>query len=104
MHVAHSTQAYNFMCVCEHAHLICVCVCVCVVCCVVCVCVVCVMCYVCVCCGICVCVHRNRTKLVYSLFSRKSPSAVHAILRGLGVDYVISEDSWCSRRSGPGTV
>lgn len=42
--------------------------------------------------------YRNRTKHVYTIFSHKSPSEIHSILDGMGVDYVISEDGWCRRQ------
>lgn len=42
---------------------------------------------------------RNRTKHVYTVFSRKPAPEIHAILHGMGVHYVICEDSWC-RRTG----
>jgi hypothetical protein len=42
---------------------------------------------------------RNRTKHVYTIFSRKPATGIHAILYGMGVDYVISEDGWCRRKS-----
>ena len=40
---------------------------------------------------------------MYTIFSRKPVSEIHAILHGMGVNYVISEDGWCKRtgiRSG----
>lgn len=46
---------------------------------------------------------RNRTLHVYTIFSRKPVAEVHSILRGMEVDYVISEDGWCHKhRSKPG--
>ena len=48
----------------------------------------------------CVCyVLRNRTKHVYTIFSRKPASEVHSILHGMGVDYVIVEDGWCRKNA-----
>ncbi|XP_035828642.1 probable C-mannosyltransferase DPY19L1 isoform X2 [Aplysia californica] len=45
---------------------------------------------------------RARTKLVYSMYSRKPVLEVKANLRSLGVEYAVLESSWCSRRSRPG--
>ncbi|RVE63189.1 hypothetical protein OJAV_G00163780 [Oryzias javanicus] len=45
---------------------------------------------------------RERTKLVYSMYSRMSGEAVKKNLMKLGVDYFILEDSWCTRRTRPG--
>ncbi|KAM9724348.1 dpy-19-like 1, like [Menidia menidia] len=45
---------------------------------------------------------RERTKLVYSMYSRMSGEAVKRNLGQLGVDYFILEDSWCTRRTRPG--
>ncbi|XP_063055665.1 dpy-19-like 1, like [Engraulis encrasicolus] len=45
---------------------------------------------------------RARTKLVYSMYSRKPSEEVKANLMSLQVDYFILEDSWCTRRSRPG--
>nr|XP_015212339.1 PREDICTED: probable C-mannosyltransferase DPY19L1 [Lepisosteus oculatus] len=45
---------------------------------------------------------RQRTKLVYAMYSRKPAEEVRANLVKLGVDYFILEDSWCTRRSRPG--
>lgn len=39
--------------------------------------------------------NRNRTKHVYSIYSRKPPAEVHSILTGMGVELVIVEDAWC---------
>lgn len=48
---------------------------------------------------------RNRTKQVYSIFSRKPATEIHSILHGMGVDYVISEDGWCGKyRDKPGQL
>lgn len=44
-------------------------------------------------------VHRERTKLVYSMYSRMSGETVKMNLLKLGVDYFILEDSWCTRRT-----
>ncbi|XP_059139572.1 probable C-mannosyltransferase DPY19L1 [Physella acuta] len=41
---------------------------------------------------------RERTKLVYSIYSRKPLVEVKSNLDKLGVQYVILEDSWCSQR------
>lgn len=50
-------------------------------------------------CGVvCVCC-RERTKLVYSMYSRMSGETVKKNLMKLGVDYFILEDSWCTRRT-----
>ncbi|KAG7318084.1 hypothetical protein KOW79_019119 [Hemibagrus wyckioides] len=45
---------------------------------------------------------RERTKLVYSMYSRKSAEQVKRNLMSLHVDYFILEDSWCTRRTRPG--
>lgn len=45
---------------------------------------------------------RERTKLVYSMYSRKSVEQVKRNLISLQVDYFILEDSWCTRRTRPG--
>ncbi|XP_012680040.1 dpy-19-like 1, like [Clupea harengus] len=45
---------------------------------------------------------RARTKLVYSMYSRKPAETVQANLMKLKVDYFVLEDSWCTRRSRPG--
>ncbi|MBN3305496.1 D19L1 mannosyltransferase, partial [Amia calva] len=45
---------------------------------------------------------RERTKLVYAMYSRKPAEQVKSNLVRLGVDYFILEDSWCTRRSRPG--
>ncbi|XP_051918623.1 probable C-mannosyltransferase DPY19L3 isoform X1 [Hippocampus zosterae] len=41
---------------------------------------------------------RHRTKQVYQVYARRSPRAVHAILRELGADYVVLENSICYER------
>ncbi|KAJ6662048.1 hypothetical protein lerEdw1_012895 [Lerista edwardsae] len=45
---------------------------------------------------------RARTKIVYSMFSRKPAREVKNELLKLGVNYFILEDSWCLRRTSPG--
>uniref|UniRef100_I3JHH8 Dpy-19-like 1, like (H. sapiens) n=1 Tax=Oreochromis niloticus TaxID=8128 RepID=I3JHH8_ORENI len=45
---------------------------------------------------------RERTKLVYSMYSRMSGETVKRNLMKLGVDFFILEDSWCTRRTRPG--
>ncbi|XP_072548672.1 dpy-19-like 1, like [Salminus brasiliensis] len=45
---------------------------------------------------------RERTKLVYAMYSRKPVEVVKRNLMTLQVDYFILEDSWCTRRSRPG--
>lgn len=45
---------------------------------------------------------RARTKIVYSMYSRKAPEAVKKELMKLKVNYYILEESWCIRRSKPG--
>ncbi|XP_053323672.1 probable C-mannosyltransferase DPY19L1 [Spea bombifrons] len=45
---------------------------------------------------------RARTKMVYSMYSRKPAKEVKRILRKLGVQYFILEDAWCTRRPKPG--
>ncbi|XP_025767381.1 dpy-19-like 1, like isoform X2 [Oreochromis niloticus] len=42
---------------------------------------------------------RERTKLVYSMYSRMSGETVKRNLMKLGVDFFILEDSWCTRRT-----
>ncbi|XP_041758878.1 probable C-mannosyltransferase DPY19L1 [Coregonus clupeaformis] len=45
---------------------------------------------------------RERTKLVYTMYSRKPAKEVKRNLMQLQADYFILEDSWCNRRSRPG--
>ncbi|MGH0120205.1 UNVERIFIED_CONTAM: hypothetical protein FKN15_006366 [Acipenser sinensis] len=45
---------------------------------------------------------RARTKLVYSMYSRKTAEEVKWNLMKLQVDYFVLEDSWCTRRTRPG--
>lgn len=45
---------------------------------------------------------RERTKLVYSMYSRMSADTVKGNLVTLGVDFFVLEDSWCTRRTRPG--
>uniref|UniRef100_A0A6J0TCD5 Protein C-mannosyl-transferase DPY19L1 n=1 Tax=Pogona vitticeps TaxID=103695 RepID=A0A6J0TCD5_9SAUR len=45
---------------------------------------------------------RARTKIVYSMYSRKPAKEVKRNLVKMGVNYYILEDSWCLRRTGPG--
>ncbi|CAL8247819.1 unnamed protein product [Lota lota] len=45
---------------------------------------------------------RERTKLVYSMYSRMSGETVKRNLMQLGVHYFVLEDSWCTRRTRPG--
>ncbi|XP_068592331.1 dpy-19-like 1, like [Cebidichthys violaceus] len=45
---------------------------------------------------------RERTKLVYSMYSRMSEETVKGNLMKLGVDFFVLEDSWCTRRTRPG--
>ncbi|KAL7394316.1 hypothetical protein ABVT39_024129 [Epinephelus coioides] len=45
---------------------------------------------------------RERTKLVYSMYSRMSGETVKGNLMKLGVDFFVLEDSWCTRRTRPG--
>ncbi|XP_057689573.1 dpy-19-like 1, like [Corythoichthys intestinalis] len=45
---------------------------------------------------------RERTKLVYSMYSRMSADTVKSNLNKLGVDFFVLEDSWCTRRTRPG--
>ncbi|XP_040021503.1 dpy-19-like 1, like [Gasterosteus aculeatus] len=45
---------------------------------------------------------RERTKLVYSMYSRMSADTVKGNLVKLGVDFFVLEDSWCTRRTRPG--
>lgn len=42
---------------------------------------------------------RERTKLVYSMYSRKPVEEVVANLKSLGVQYAVLENSWCVRRT-----
>lgn len=45
---------------------------------------------------------RARTKIVYSMYSRKAAEEVKRELIKLQVNYYILEESWCVRRSKPG--
>ncbi|KAH0506016.1 putative C-mannosyltransferase DPY19L1 [Microtus ochrogaster] len=45
---------------------------------------------------------RARTKIVYSMYSRKAAEDVKKELMKLKVNYYILEESWCIRRSKPG--
>ncbi|XP_058504269.1 dpy-19-like 1, like [Solea solea] len=45
---------------------------------------------------------RERTKLVYSMYSRMSGETVKSNLMKLGVDFFVLEDSWCTRQTRPG--
>ncbi|XP_068432144.1 protein C-mannosyl-transferase DPY19L3 isoform X2 [Clinocottus analis] len=46
---------------------------------------------------------RERTKQVYQVYARRSPEEVHGILRAIGADYVVLENSICyERRHGRG--
>ncbi|XP_043445176.1 probable C-mannosyltransferase DPY19L1 isoform X2 [Prionailurus bengalensis] len=45
---------------------------------------------------------RARTKIVYSMYSRKAAEEVKRELIKLQVNYYILEESWCIRRSKPG--
>ena len=42
---------------------------------------------------------RERTKKVYTMYSRKPAKEVWQNLRDLKADYAILEESWCIRRS-----
>uniref|UniRef100_A0A8C2WJH4 Dpy-19 like C-mannosyltransferase 3 n=1 Tax=Cyclopterus lumpus TaxID=8103 RepID=A0A8C2WJH4_CYCLU len=41
---------------------------------------------------------RERTKQVYQVYARQSPEEVHGILRAIGADYVVLENSICYER------
>ncbi|XP_054475052.1 LOW QUALITY PROTEIN: probable C-mannosyltransferase DPY19L3 [Anoplopoma fimbria] len=41
---------------------------------------------------------RERTKQVYQVYARRSPEEVHDILRAMGADYVVLENSICYER------
>ncbi|XP_016067759.1 PREDICTED: probable C-mannosyltransferase DPY19L3 isoform X2 [Miniopterus natalensis] len=41
---------------------------------------------------------RARTKAVYQIYAKRPPEEVHTLLRALGADYVILEDSICYER------
>ncbi|GFO16417.1 protein dpy-19-like 1-like protein [Plakobranchus ocellatus] len=45
---------------------------------------------------------RERTKTVYTVYSRKPIEQVKTKLESLGVQYLVLEDSWCRKRSRPG--
>lgn len=46
--------------------------------------------------------YRERTKKVYSMYSRKPVEEVKQNLIDLQVDYAILEDSWCLRKTRSG--
>ncbi|CAF95183.1 unnamed protein product, partial [Tetraodon nigroviridis] len=41
---------------------------------------------------------RERTQQVYQMYAQRSPEEVHAILRAVGADYVVLENSICYER------
>lgn len=41
---------------------------------------------------------RERTRAVYQIYAKRPPEEVHTLLRALGADYVILEDSICYER------
>ncbi|XP_047383104.1 probable C-mannosyltransferase DPY19L3 isoform X2 [Sciurus carolinensis] len=41
---------------------------------------------------------RERTKVVYQIYAKRSPEEVHTLLRSFGTDYIILEDSICYER------
>lgn len=43
-------------------------------------------------------IYRNRTKLVYQIYSRKSPKTAYKTLKKLKVNYVIMESNQCAQR------
>ena len=43
--------------------------------------------------------YRERTKNVYSIFSRKTPEEAYKILSQMRVQFVVLEESWCFRES-----
>ncbi|XP_040288840.1 probable C-mannosyltransferase DPY19L1 isoform X1 [Bufo bufo] len=45
---------------------------------------------------------RARTKMVYSMYSRKPAKEVKKLLIDMGVQYFILEDAWCTRRTKTG--
>ncbi|KAK6323568.1 hypothetical protein J4Q44_G00059070 [Coregonus suidteri] len=45
---------------------------------------------------------RERTKLVYTMYSHKPAKEIKRNLMQLQADYFILEDSWCNQRSRPG--
>lgn len=42
--------------------------------------------------------HFHRTLKVYQIYAKRPPEEVHTLLRALGADYVILEDSICYER------
>ncbi|XP_006923483.1 probable C-mannosyltransferase DPY19L3 isoform X2 [Pteropus alecto] len=44
---------------------------------------------------------RERTRAVYQIYAKRPPEEVHTLLRALGADYVILEDSICYERRHP---
>ena len=45
--------------------------------------------------------YRQKTKLIYTIYSRRSPATIHSILSDLKADYVIVDDAWCRRQYRP---
>lgn len=45
---------------------------------------------------------RERTRLVYTVYSRKPPTEIHRVLSMLHVTHVVVEEPWCNKRYKPG--
>ncbi|KAI6657389.1 hypothetical protein LOD99_137 [Oopsacas minuta] len=45
---------------------------------------------------------RERTRLVYHIFARVSPTHVYNTMKGIGIDYIVVEDGFCNKETREG--